>query len=332
MLKDCTFEKSEFISVFSGYYENINGSAPDHEVLFGVGQFFDNCFTGIPGSRPAEDFSNAVRDAGVNGGSVVVPLSRAIAWALWRICEDIKNGPAKPDMHIRLLEALEVLCRPLKKFETADSSEVRELFRFIKNNDTTAKLLNSYKGLRVFHAAEITEIRDDDSIIMQVHPEQIKALEMEGYTCITHKLLPQQITADVKSIDTEKCIVELVNLVVLKKPFDRRKIYRLKPEQAIPAALFSEGSRTDVEIVDVSLRGVSLSLKENISVSESEVRLSFTLPLDEGKDMILRGKLKYIFCEEICKMGLETFPDHSQEALIKRYLIERMKKIEKELT
>ncbi|MGE4497192.1 MAG: PilZ domain-containing protein [Deferribacterales bacterium] len=332
MLKDCTFEKSELISVFSGYYENENGAQPDQEVLFAAGQFFDNCFMDVPGSRPLEDFSSAVRDAGDNGDKTVVPLTRTIAWALCRICGEIENSPVNSGTHIRLLEALEILKKPLKKFDTADSSEVKELFRFIKNNDTSAKLLNSYKGLRVFHAAEILEICDDDRIIMQVHPEQIKALRIEGYTCITHKLLPQQITADVKSIDTAKCIVELVNLVVLKKPFDRRKIYRLQPEQAIPAALFSEGSRTDVEIVDVSLRGVSLSLRENISVSESEVRLSFTLPLEGGKELILRGKLKYIFCEEICKMGLETFPDHSQEALIKRYLIERMKKIEKELS
>ncbi|QAR32087.1 PilZ domain-containing protein [Geovibrio thiophilus] len=332
MLKDCIFEKGEFISVFSGYYENENGAAPDHEILFGAGQFFDNCFTDIPGSKPAEDFSNAVRDAGQNGQTVVVPLTRAIAWALCRICDDIKNSPVKQGSHARLLEALELLRKPLKKLETTDGSEVRDMFRFIKNNDTTAKLLNSYKGLRVFHSAEILEICGDDRIIMQVHPEQIKALEIEGYTCITHKLLPQQITADVKSMDSASGVVEFVNLVILKKPFDRRKIYRLQPEKPITAVLFAEGNRTEVEIVDVSLRGISLRLRENTVGSESEVRISFTLPLDEGKEMILRGKLKYIFCEEICKMGLETFPDHSQEALIKRYLIERMKKIEKELT
>ncbi|GAB1535977.1 hypothetical protein ADMFC3_16080 [Geovibrio sp. ADMFC3] len=331
MLKDCTFEKKEFISVFCGFYEKENSSMPDHEVLFSAGQFFDNCFTDIPGNKPAEDFSNAMRDAGLNRNAAVMPLTRTIAWAMCRLCGDIEKSILEPDTHVRLLEALEVLRKPLKKFDT-ESSEIREMFRFIKNSDTSAKLLNSYKGLRVFHSADILEIFGDDRITMQVHPEQIKALEIEKYTCITHKLLPQQITADVKSIDKKTCVVEFVNLVVLKKPFDRRKIYRLQPEKPIPAILFAEGNRTDVEIVDVSLRGISLSLKENIAAVESEMRLSFILPLDEGKEMILRGKLKYIFCEEICKMGLETFPDHSQEALIKRYLIERMKKIEKELT
>lgn len=331
MSKDINFDKNEFISVFSGFFFEENNEMPNHEILYSVKQFFISSFNDVPKNGISYEFQEALKEIGEEANKVSMPLIRAIIWIISEIFSVKSEISAKEYALPKLFSFVEALIQPSQKSIKSEESELRSIFNFIANSDTPAKLLNSYKGLRVFRSAEIIKICDEERVFLRVHPEQIKALALENYTCIIHKFLPQQITADVKYIDTVSNTVELVNLVILKKPFDRRKIHRLQPEQPIAAVVFSEGEKTDVEIVDVSLRGVSLRLKENIIPTEAEIRINFMLPIEGGEQMHLRGKLKYVFCEEVCKMGVETFPDHSQEAIIKKYLLKRMKDIEQEL-
>jgi hypothetical protein len=325
-------EKKDFIDVFSKYYKEQNCSEPEQQILYEIGQFFDNCFGSFSDARSTDEFINTSKALGTDMSVSLEPFTRAIAWIAMKYCESISNNGSDADTHHKLLAFLDMM-RLSVDFDTdVPSSEIRDMFSFIQNDESQTKLLNSYKGLRVFHSADFIEIGNDDRVVMKIHPEQAKALEYEGYTCITHKLLPQQVSAQVSKVDTVHNTVELTNLVVLKKPFDRRKIYRLQPESPIHGVLFVEGNKMHVEIVDVSLRGLSLNLTENLVSANSEIRISFSLPVSGGDEVVLRGKLKYIFCEKTCKMGLETFPDHSQESLIRRYLVERMKGIENELS
>lgn len=328
MLKDY-FDKTEFTDFFIKFYTEQNPSDKDADIVVFAESFYDTCFCAGNEKSTSEIFTGLLTEFSLSHDKVAAPLFHTLAAAVSQICMKMKESPAGGLEF--LFSILDLLKIAPEKEDSADYSEISGIFRFLRTNDASIKLLNSFKGVRVLHSVEILKIEDSGRIIVRVHPEQMKALEYEGYTCITHKYLPQQITAKVGSVDHVSSTAELTEFAILKKPFERRKIHRLQPEKPIEAFVFEGGSKTAVQIADISLRGVSLVFEENIAASDSELRLSFTLPVNGGKDMVLRGKIKYIFCEKVYKLGLETFPDIEQEALIKKYLQERMQGIEKEL-
>jgi hypothetical protein len=322
--------KNEFVEHFLVLCTQTNCEVNSGDAKSFAEEFYDNCFNKENEDNTYNLFINTTDKFKLNREDVTPPLFQTLAFSISKICQQM-NPKSINNLNF-IFSTLDLLKITPEKDDSENTTGISGILRFLKNNDVTIKLLNSFKGVRVLHMVEIIRIDDNGDIIVRAHPEQIKAMEYERYTCITHKYLPQQITAKVSSIDNVSNSAVLTDLSILKKPFERRKIHRLQPETPIYADLFSDGNKIPVQIADISLRGVSLIFEESITASDSELRLIFTLPVDGGVEMALRGKIKYIFSEKVYKLGLETFPDIEQATLIKKYLHERIQGIEKELS
>ncbi|WP_022851642.1 PilZ domain-containing protein [Limisalsivibrio acetivorans] len=330
MLSSYKLTEAEFKEVFRKRYVQLTGLEPDGSVLNAASSFYRTYSADSSSIRASDVYSKTLEKLGESGKSFAPAFIASVSDILASFLENAGEEPEQNrDTILSMLDLVKINDTSYEDY-AEKSSEAMELFQFLRNQDTPPKLMNTYKGLRIFHAAEFAEIRQD-CVVMKVHRHQAVALNNEGYTSFTHKLLPQQISAKVREVDLNSCTAVLDRFVVMKKPFDRRKIFRLQPKSTLKAKLSVEGKQAVSYIEDVSLRGLSLNLDENAVQGYSHITITFSLPVEDGTDISLRGKVKYIFCEKVCKLGVETYPDPATERVIKNYLLMRKEELEKEL-
>lgn len=166
-------------------------------------------------------------------------------------------------------------------------------------SNTSVKLLNFYKGIRINTAAKLIKI-SDDMVYVAIEKIQGYAMRLEQNVVIQGPNIPFDILASVKIVDIAKKIAVLSKFEPLESSGNNRQYIRIQSDHRIHVTISSGKSVISGTILDMSIKSIACKL----SVSKlplrvnAPVNLHFTLPLESAEEgmvnMSVAGKVQYV--------------------------------------
>lgn len=209
------------------------------------------------------------------------------------------------------------------------------LLEVLQRNSAEIEVHNFYKGLSITNSGIIMQVLKD-SILLKSTFLQLKGMQIEQKVILVSDVLPYHLECSViKKIGFEKQQVELAGLRFVETSAVQRKTIRVSVAEHHSVSLFVEEKKfhTDIEIEDISLDGVRLSLgalPAGLNKGD-DVRLDIVLEVDK-RPMILNTKAtlyakrehKYSFSlvflfEDIKKSELTRYITKRQMAIIREF-------------
>ena len=166
-------------------------------------------------------------------------------------------------------------------------------------SNTSVKLLNFYKGIRINTAAKLIKI-SDDMVYVAIEKIQGYAMKLEQNVVIQGPNIPFDILASVKIVDIAKKIAVLSKFEPLESSGNNRQYIRIQSDHRMHVTISSGKSVISGTILDISIKSIACKL----SVSKLPLRLNapvnlqFTLPLESAEEgmvnMSIAGKVQYV--------------------------------------
>lgn len=195
--------------------------------------------------------------------------------------------------------------------------------------NTSIKLLNFYKGIRINTAAKLIKI-SDDMVYVAIEKIQGYAMKLEQNVVIQGPNIPFDILASVKIVDIAKKIAILSKFEPLQSSGNNRQYIRIQSDHRMHVTISSGKSVISGTILDISIKSIACKL----SVSKLPLRLNapvnlqFTLPLESAEEgmvnMSISGKVQYVqegddFTKLVVELDLiEPYESHLIEYIYAR--------------
>ncbi len=161
-----------------------------------------------------------------------------------------------------------------------DQADIFKVFRAHQTAKGGPKvsLINYFKGLPITSSAHIIGI-EHNNLDLDVEPLQAVAISMDRYTFIRSKLFPFPLAASVLYVNIKKHMVTLSKLCYIELHAEKCAAVRVDFEPMLPATMQYEDQTVEGEVLDISLHGVALQVKEFRPLeSGTEMLIKFMLP------------------------------------------------------
>ncbi len=156
------------------------------------------------------------------------------------------------------------------------------------------ELLNSFKGVPILCRSKIESATPGGVVLIAEPPESV-CLEWAEHTAILSDMLPDTVSARIKSFDILTGRVELGGLAYMSGRFGERTTVRVEPDSALKVTLEADGDKVEGELVDLSLDGASVQAalqgSEEWLKRRTSIRLTVHLP---ASDVTLSGSVRYV--------------------------------------
>lgn len=165
--------------------------------------------------------------------------------------------------------------------------------------NTSVKLLNFYKGIRISTAAKLIKI-SDDMVYISIEKIQGYAMKLEQSVVIQGSNIPFDILANVKIVDVAKKIAVLNKFEPLQSSGNNRQYIRIQSDHRMHVTISSGKSVISGTILDISIKSIAckLSISKVPLRIHSSVNLQFNLPMESAEEgmvsMSIAGKVQYI--------------------------------------
>jgi hypothetical protein len=196
--------------------------------------------------------------------------------------------------------------------------------QYVMETSQELDILNFHKSFPITCKARVENINANE-VILKVQPPGSVCLELQESTIVLSRGLPEAVRAQIVSFDLLSGKLVLADFGYVGSHFGERMIARVQPDGQVPVNIEVGDQVYTGELVDVSLSGVGLLVKD-ASFQRSQL-LQITLPLPEGQ-VTLPGKVLNI-SESRGKARLAIgFTRNAQEiAIIMRYIKDRRTEI-----
>lgn len=203
--------------------------------------------------------------------------------------------------------------------------------------NTSVKLLNFYKGIRISTAAKLVKI-SDDMVYISIEKIQGYAMKLEQHVVIQGPGIPFDILANVKIVDVAKKIAVLTKFEPMQASGNNRQYIRIQSDHRMHVTISSGKSVISGNILDISIKSIAcrLSVSKVMLKLHSKVNLQFNLPLerfDEGMvAMSISGKVQYIQeGEDFTKVVVELDLIEPFESYLIEYIYTRQQALVNEI-
>lgn len=203
--------------------------------------------------------------------------------------------------------------------------------------NTSVKLLNFYKGIRISTAAKLVKI-SDEMVYISIEKIQGYAMKLEQNVVIQGPGIPFDILANVKIVDVAKKIAVLTKFEPMQASGNNRQYIRIQSDHRMHVTISSGKSVISGNILDISIKSIAcrLSVSKVTLKLHSKVNLQFNLPLerfDEGMvSMSISGKVQYIQeGEDFTKVVVELDLVEPFESYLIEYIYTRQQALVNEI-
>ena len=150
------------------------------------------------------------------------------------------------------------LIKALKKnyAQTIDSEFFNDIENF-KEQQTSIKFINSYKGIPIVNNGEIIKIDSDEFQVKVPHIQTI-AIKNEKHTIIEFKHRDKYIQAFVLDVDTQLDIITLYKAKYISFQTRNLEYKRLKTDDTFKIGLHYQTQNVDVKSIDISHSYISM--------------------------------------------------------------------------
>ncbi len=169
------------------------------------------------------------------------------------------------------------------RIQTSFDDDQADIFKVFRANQTAKEgpkvsLINYFKGLPITSSARILGI-DKNNLDLDVEPLQAVAISMDRYTFIRSKLFPFPLAASVLYVNIRKHMVTLSKLCYIELHAEKCAAVRVDFDPTLPATLQFDDQTIEGALLDISLHGVALGIKELVPLeSGTETLIKFMLP------------------------------------------------------
>ncbi|MBV5320701.1 MAG: diguanylate cyclase [Sulfuricurvum sp.] len=203
--------------------------------------------------------------------------------------------------------------------------------------NTSVKLLNFYKGIRISTAAKLVKI-SDESVYISIEKIQGYAMKLEKNVVIQGPNIPFDILANVQIVDVGKKIAVLTKFEPLQASGNNRQYIRIQSDHRMHVTIGSGRSVLSGTILDVSIKSIAckLSVSKVPLPLHSKVNLQFNLPMERFEDgmanMSVSGKVQYIQeGDEFTKVVVELELVEPFESYLIEYIYARQQALVNEI-
>jgi len=168
------------------------------------------------------------------------------------------------------------------RIQTSFDEDQADIFKvFLANqkskDGSKVSLINYFKGLPITSAARILGI-EHNNLDLDVEPLQAVAISMDRYTFIRSKLFPFPLAASVLYVNIKKHMVTLSKLCYIELHAEKCAAVRVDFDPTLPATMQYDDQTVEGELLDISLHGVALQVKEFRQLeSGTEMLIKFML-------------------------------------------------------
>jgi GGDEF domain-containing protein len=203
--------------------------------------------------------------------------------------------------------------------------------------NTSVKLLNFYKGIRISTVGKLIKI-SDDMVYISIEKIQGYAMKLEQSVVIQGPNVPFDILANVKIVDVAKKIAVLSKFEPLQSSGNNRQYIRIQSDHRMHVTISSGKSVISGTILDISIKSIAckLSVSKVALRMHSSVNLQFNLPMeraDEGMvSMSIAGKVQYIQeGDDFTKVVIELNLVEPYESYLIEYIYARQQALVNEI-
>jgi GGDEF domain-containing protein len=225
----------------------------------------------------------------------------------------------------------------LKPQEVDDEQQAIYYLEKMIMTNTSVKLLNFYKGIRISTAAKLVKI-SDELVYISIEKIQGYAMKLEQNVVIQAPNIPYDIMANVKIVDVPKKIAVLSNFEPLEASGNNRQYIRIQSDHRMHVTITSGRSVMSGAILDVSIKSIACKLSvSKVSLAlNTQVTLQFNLPLeryDGGMvSMSVSGKVQYLQeGDEFTKVVVELQLVEPYESYLIEYIYARQQALVNEI-
>lgn len=213
---------------------------------------------------------------------------------------------------------------------------INYLEKMIMTN-TSVKLLNFYKGIRISTAAKLVKI-SDELVYISIEKIQGYAMKLEQSVVIQGANIPFDILANVKIVDVAKKIAVLSNFEPLQASGNNRQYIRIQSDHRMHVTISAGRSVISGTILDISIKSIAckLSVSKVPLTLNTPVGLQFNLPMERFDGgmvtMAVVGKIQYIQeGEEFTKVVVELNLAEPFESYLIEYIYARQQALVNEI-
>lgn len=216
--------------------------------------------------------------------------------------------------------------------------ELMRLFAQHMSQNQPVKLLNTYRGVPITHAADVISIHKG-YVVFSVHPEQAACLSLENQTYVQSELLPEVFKAYVVAVDMARNQAVLNEFTSAGTALGKRMTVRVQPQKPLEVALHDGVHRVPGQLADISSKGVGIFTVAAYTYGDlcfekgTKIYIEFQLPITDTF-IRLSGKINSLTHQRgtfLHRLGLSISPDPQAEAALTQYVTSRQQEILEEL-
>jgi hypothetical protein len=204
---------------------------------------------------------------------------------------------------------------------------------------TTLSLTNFYKGLVIYNKIGAAGINKDGVLTIKTEVIQCLAMSIEQTVLLHAPLIPNDISCQVKQVNSRQKIAQLENFEILNTSYSQRKFSRLQPGKNTPVTLIIDKITITGKVLDVSMNSISVYVTNSLMQNYKRDTLliaSMNLVLTElghSESVRINSRIINLFTENDgykVILGLESNDAHTIE-MLGEYLRHRKKELIGEL-
>ncbi len=193
------------------------------------------------------------------------------------------------------------LIKALKKnyAQTIDNEFFNDIINF-KEQQTSLKFINSYKGIPIINEGKIIKIQDDEFQVKIPHIQTI-AIKNEKHTIIEFKHRDKYIQAFILDIDTKLDIVTLYKAKYINFQTRTLEYKRLKTDDTFKIGLHYKLQNVDVKSIDISHSYMSMFFENPTIQFKPDDNIDITLGfyINNASSMINEKRFMKAFAKGI---------------------------------
>jgi hypothetical protein len=201
--------------------------------------------------------------------------------------------------------------------------------QYVMETGQELDILNFHKSFPITCKARVETI-EKDVVILRVQPPGSVCLESQEETIVLSRGLPEAVRAQVLEFDLINGTLQLNDFNYVGKHFGDRMIARVQPEDTVFVILELGDQQHTGKLVDVSLSGIGVTMRDS-GIQRGQV-VQLTLPLPEGR-ITLPGKVLNISDspENLIRLSIGFTRNAQEIAVIMRYIKDRRSEILSEI-
>jgi hypothetical protein len=201
--------------------------------------------------------------------------------------------------------------------------------RYVMETSQELDILNFYKSFPVTCKAQVEAI-ENETVLLRVQPPGSVCLESQEHTIVLSRGLPEAVRARVVAFDLPRGALRLSDFSYVGAHFGERMIARVQPEDKVDVEIETDAGKVNGTLVDVSLSGVGVYVRDEPVQRGQMVHLTLNLP--EGP-VTLPGKVLNVTeaPEDLARLAVGFTRNAQEIAVVMRYIKDRRTEILSEI-